>query len=459
MISNRRFMLDRIPHRWNPCGLLLLLSAVLVLAGCVSTQDRYEKAQELTAEGRYAEAARYYVRVLRDEPDWPNARQELQAVGQRAVDRAWGEAEAAADAGRYETAVGVLDDLDALRADVETVGVMLDVPEDYAAFRQEMVDAAADLLVAEGRQAEEDGDWEDADAAYEWARRYVRSERRLARLDEAQARVALHWSKEEMMRHRFRAAHERAEHVFAFVEDDHALALEAETVQAEAVERGTRAVAFLPLGRTERAADEAPEPFLDDLNDVLLYDFWAEPPLFMIPVDLIATRRTVRRMNAHRAVLTTADAANVGRLLDADFVVVGELVSFVRAEKRLERERHPTRIRMRSSTGSRSAWRDTSYVVETFDLVLQAAVDYRIVDSHSRRVIEHGGTREEREVGFRRGVFPGDYRRLDLSGSELSLFDPDDRRTIERDLESELLDRLAADLADRVFGGILRHIE
>ncbi len=452
-------MPDRIPSRRNLCGLLLPLSVALALAGCVSTQDRYEKAQELSAEGRYAEAARYYIRILQDEPDWPNAREELRAAGQHAVDRWLDEAEAAAETGRYETAVAALDDLDALRADTEAVGVTLAVPDDYAAFRSETVEAAADALVAEGRRAEEDGDWQAADAAYERARRYVRSEQRLARLDEAQARVALRWSEDEMAHRRFRAAYLRAERVFELVDPEHALAADAEALQAEAVEHGTRAVAFLPLWRTGHAAEAAPEYFLDDLNDVLLYDFWTEAPLFVAAVDPVVTRRTLRRMDAHRAVLAASDAAHVGRLLNADFVVVGELASFVRAEEDLEEERHATRIRVRGGTGSGPTWRDTSYAVQTFDLVLEAVVDYRVVEPRTGRILERSVARVKHEADRRRGVFRGDYRQLDLSGSELSLFDPDDQRAAERELENQFLDHLAAHMADDVFERILRHIE
>jgi hypothetical protein len=56
-------------------------------------------------------------------------------------------------------------------------------------------------------------------------------------------------------------------------------------------------------------------------------------------------------------------------------------------------------------------------------------------------------------------VFAGDPRQLDLTGSERSLFDRDDQRAAEREIENQLVDRLAAELADDVFGRLLRQID
>jgi len=274
---------------------LCIVLAGATIAGCVSTKDRYERAQELTREERYAEAARAYVQVLREEPDWPSARSELQAVGQRSVDRLLDEAEAAAAADEYEAAVASLDALDMLRADVASVGVDLAVPDGYAAFRDETVRAAADHLIREGRRAEEQGAWRAAIDAYERARQYVQRDAQLVMLDTAQARVSLHWAEDEMDRRHFRAAYERAAFTRDLVGAEHRLASEAEALQQAAIEQGTRVVAFLPIGRTRGATGALPEFFGDELNAILQYDYWSQPPLFIAATDPIATRRSLRQ--------------------------------------------------------------------------------------------------------------------------------------------------------------------
>jgi hypothetical protein len=428
-------------------------------AGCVSTKDRYETAQELTREGRYAEAAQYYIRVLREEPDWSSVRGELQAVGQRSIEQQWDSAEQAAAAGRYGAAVAALDAIDALRANAESVGVQLTVPDNYSAFRNEMARAAADQLIDEGRQAEEVDDWPAAFDAYEQARQYVQRERRLAMLDTAQARVALQWAKAEMDRENFHAAHERAAIVYELVGIDGQLAREAEALQQAALERGTRITAFLPVSRTRGATAALPEFFLNELNAVLQYDYWSNPPLFIAPTDPIETRRSLRRAGVYPGVLSDAEAAEVGRALGTDFVVAGELTNFERTEEDVEETTRDARLRVRGPTGQGPAWRDTSYVLQTFDLKLEATVEYRIIDARSGRVLARDVERVRHEGDRRRGLFPGDYGDLDLSGSEVSLFNREDQQAAERAIENQLIDRLAEAFAEDAFDRLLRRID
>ena len=63
----------------------------------------------------------------------------------------------------------------------------------------------------------------------------------------------------------------------------------------------------------------------------------------------------------------------------------------------------------------------------------------------------------EHESRIERGVFAGDYRDLDLSGSELSLFEDEERLAME-ELADELVDTLAERLADRIYERLLRQI-
>ena len=86
-----------------------------------------------------------------------------------------------------------------------------------------------------------------------------------------------------------------------------------------------------------------------------------------------------------------------------------------------------------------------------------AEVAFRIIDPHTRREVDHGIARVEVSGRAMRGVFAGDYRDLDLSGSELVLFE-DDLRLAEEDLADELVDTLAARLAERVYDRLLRLI-
>lgn len=450
-------MIDHaIRHRYLAC---VLLSLTLLWAGCVTTTDRYRRAQELTAEGQYVEAARSYVEVLEADADWTEARDELRAVGQRAIDNLQVEAETLEADGRYEQAVDALRTLDDLREEVAAVDVELTVPDDYAAYRADLFRTTADALVEEGTRAEEVGDWPAAADAYERAREYVQSDERATLLREAQAQVLLQWSEDALAQNHYRTAYERADRISGILAETHPLREDVAALQSTAVERGTRAVAFLPLWRTNRAAENMSRYFLRDFNDVLQLDQWAAAPRFIAPVDPIAARRTLRRMGADRTVLPRSVAAKVGQELGADLVLTGALVRYERVADNIRERERETRIRVRGATGQGPQWRDTTYVVQTFDLELEAEVEYRLIEARTGQSVSRGSVWDRASDEMQRGRFPGDYRQLDLSGSEVSLFNESDLRLSEREVEDRLMDRLGETLANEVFSRVLHRID
>ena len=391
-------------------GCWLLLSLALLWAGCVTTTDRYRRAQELTGEGKYVEAARSYVQVLEEDSDWTEARDELRAVGQRAVDNLRAEAETLEADGRYEQAVDALRTLDDLREDVAAVDVELTVPDDYAAYRADLLRTTADALVEEGTRAEEVGDWPAAADAYERARGYVQSDERAMLLREAQAEVLLRWSEDAMAQNHYRAAFERADRIRGLLAERHPLREDVAALQSTAVERGTRVVAFLPLWRTNRAAANMSRYFLRDFNDALQLDQWDAAPRFIAPADPLAARRTLRRMGVARSVLSRSMAAEVGQELGADLVLTGEVVRYERVADDIREEERETRIRVRGATGQGTQWRDTTYVVQTFDLELEAEVEYRLIDARTGQTVSRGSVWDQTSDEMQRGRFDGDCR-------------------------------------------------
>jgi len=149
--------------------------------------------------------------------------------------------------------------------------------------------------------------------------------------------------------------------------------------------------------------------------------------------------------------------------------VAAELTEFVRSEDDLEETIRDARIRMdegatrqgtgRGATERGAVWRDTSYVVQTFDLELEATIEYRIIDVRTGQIVDRGVERVRHSGERQRGLFPGNYRDLSLSGAEISLFDREDQQAAERAIENQLIDRLASAFADEAFDEVLRHID
>lgn len=437
--------------------MLILGSLALLLwtAGCVSTQKRYDKAQDLEAQGRYAEAAEYYVKVLQKEAEWEGADERLRVTGNRAVTMLLDAAEAARSAGRYDEALAILDRMDALRNEVASVGVMLDVPETYASYRRELTEDAIAALLRRGEHAEEIGDWGDALRAYERAARYTDDPDRQDAFVRRQADVHLQWAEQERDREHFQAAFDRAKHVIDLLGPDDPMAEHALALQDDALNAGTRFVAFLPFWRTEEVARVAPKNVVRDLNDVLLYEHWSTPQPFVAAADPVQIRRELRRLRYDQDVVTRRQAAEIGRIVGADYVVVGDWTAFERKEKNLKEKTRKARLRGRHATTGGT--NDTTYVEQQLTLELEAGVTYRIIDPRTRREVDQGTVRAEASGRVKRAVFAGDYHDLDLSGDERSLFEDEEREATE-DIGAELVDALSERLAERVYDRLLQQI-
>ncbi len=433
----------------------ITLGLLLILAGCASTQKRYDKAQDLEVQGRYAEAAEYYIKVLKKEAEWEGASERLREAGNHAVAFFLDEAEAARLEGNYDVALRALDHLDKLRAGAAGVGVTLDVPGDYAAYRQELAEMAVEALLRRAERAEQAGHWREALDAYERAARYTDDPDRLAEFARLQANVLLQWAEYDFDHEYYRAGFDRAQHALDLLGPGHPLAERALALQEATLEAGTRFVAFLPFWRTEDVDRQAPRNLVPDLNDVLTYEHWSAPLLFIAAADPVQLRRELRRLRYDRTIITRRQAAEIGRVADADYVVVGEWTVFERQERNLKEKTRKARMKGRRATTGGST--DTTYIEQSFRLEFEAELTFRIIDPHTRREVDHGTARAEVSGRVTRGVFAGDYRDLDLSGSELSLFE-DDERLAEDELGDELVDTLAARLAERVYDRLLRLI-
>jgi tetratricopeptide (TPR) repeat protein len=334
----------RLPRlAWALPALLLMFT----VAGCTSTKERYERGQEQEASGDYAGAARYYVQVLEREPSWEDVRERLAVAGSSAVEAYLAEARTHAQAGRNAEAVDVLDGLDQLRRGAERVGVPLAVPDDYAAYRKEVSDRALLDLLGEAQEAERRGDWNAALRAYERApQRYDMPPERQQELVETRARLYVRWGEQELARRRYRAAYGRAQQALALLGPDAGPLEEAAlSLQEGALAEGTHFVAFFPVRLPPYLDRTVPRGFLEGFNDELQYAYWAAPPPFLVETDPVELRRELRRLRYDR--LSVRQAAEIGRVLDADVAVISDLDAFERKELNLREERQGTHARTR----------------------------------------------------------------------------------------------------------------
>jgi hypothetical protein len=213
---------------------------------------------------------------------------------------------------------------------------------------------------------------------------------------------------------------------------------------SEALGRGTVLVAMFPAGaRTPQANQLLPE-----MNDLLTLEYWQRPPRWIDVINPIEAQRLARNRGFAGRDINPRDAGSLTRQLNARYGVSLTLDSVRYSESKVEKQRHAARTR---------AGKDTAFTVETGQLETWARIAWREVDP-SGSVIEHGEATNRATTSFKRATYAGNWRDLDLNGTDRGLFDQRDARD-----DPDMLRRLARGLAERlggdVFEALLRRVD
>ena len=429
----------------------LSLFLVIALVGCVSVEKRYKKGQELESKGRLEEAAQRYIKVLAKDPGMEDARQSLADVGSRLVDTYLAQARAHESDGAYENAVAALNRIDNLRSRTSQVGVTLTVPDDYADFRRDMIDAAVASLSRQGEDLENAGNWPEALRRYELLRTYPLASDQMRSVDEARARVLLRWSEQDLASGFFRAAYGHAQGAMDIFGPGSETGAEGRAIQKAALEAGTKTVAVLPFWASPGARDRAPRGMESAFYNTLLYEHMDAPPLFVGPIDPGAVHRELSRLRIRSGEIRLQTAVMVGQALNADFVVVGWLESYLQEDGVPEEIARKAPLRR-----DRSSY--ATYSEKKYRVKLTGEVIYRIVELASRRVVDEETVIANTSGQFRRGYFDGDYTTLDLTRDERTLFDKEGWLRAEEELQAFLNNKLAEKIAASIFEQVLRFV-
>jgi hypothetical protein len=426
---------------------VLVLALPVWLSACASANKRYEQGQRAEREGRPADAAARYVQALKKDGSLESARTGLRDAGARAVADYVAQAAAEDAAGRPDRAADAFLAADDLRGDARAVGVELAGPDDYAARRRAALDRAIAAALGDAQTLAAGGRYDDAARQAERAaERWLPNGTQRASLAGARAGAHLAGARADTARGRFRAAYERAARAADFEGIATSDAEQARALQAAALARGAVRVAVVPVWATEAARRALPDDALPALADELLDKPWTEPPLFVALTPVPDVQRELRRLDLARRALSAAEAARLGRALEADYVIVAEVDSVHGAESNLK----STRRAVKTTNGA-----DTAFTVEEGRRRVYARITYDLVDPETRRAVERQTVSATTSGDFKRARYAGDPRTLDLRRADRELFD---RAAQERDLARELAEDLSLQYARDLFDTLLRRI-
>ena len=435
----------------RPFSAIVSVFLILAVAGCVSVEKRYKKGQELESKGRLEEAAQRYITVLTKDPAMEDARGRLAEVGARLVEDYLAQARADEADGRFESAAEAITRIDSLRSRTSPVGVTLAVPEDYADFRRDMYDAAVASLFRQGEDLEKSGNWPEALRRYERMLPYPLSPDQRLRVDEARGEVFLRWAEQDMATGSFRSAFARAQSAMEVLGPDSRTGAEGRAIQKAALEAGTKTVAILPFWVDPGAGNRAPRGIESRLYDTLLYEHMDAPVPFVGPIDRGAIHRELSRLRVRSGEIPSQTATLVGLALNADFVIVGWIESFLQEDGVPEETARKAFLRRDRSKAD-------AYTEKRFTVKLTGEVMYRIIDPASRRVVDESKVAATASAQFRRAYYDGDYTTLDLPREERALFDKEGWLRAEEELQAGLVDKLAERIAPHIFERVLRFV-
>ncbi len=440
----------------NPIRLLRntlhFLALALVASACTSIEERLEKAETSEAMGRYEEAAYQYVEVLEKEPGHPVADERLREVTPLALQNLVDDAKAHQAQGEYESGLGALARADRLQAAARRVGFRTPLPQGVPPLRTRLTEQTVEEHRNRAEHHALAGRWGAAVQSYDRASSYLPADSpQREKFTHRTAELHLDWAAHDMDEGAFRSAYARAGRALDVAPGYDDITDRAVAFQDDALVYGTRPVAFLPLARAHPASDEHAARVTEDLATVLTHNHWAHPVPFVVALDPVLVAREARRAGIDRVRLEPWDGAEVGRVVGADYVVMTEFLDLQRLDRDVREVRRPVRFK-RGRVGP--VVMDTVYVEQTMDVLFDAAVAYRVVDAHTRRVIAERTVEISAEGRVEQALFTGDYRDLDISAGTRRLFEESAYVEEQRILDG-LVDELSEELAGLVFGDVV----
>ncbi|MBO6576923.1 MAG: hypothetical protein JJ896_15860 [Rhodothermales bacterium] len=433
---------------------LVLPLLVVLVAGCVTTKKRYQDAFAQEQAGNWVAAAEGYIQVLEKDRNYEDARARLQDTGERAITLLWNTVEDLESTGTFALAVRELDRMQALRDGAEGVNVILTLPDAFEDRRSFMVEAALDAILRDAEDAMVNGQPDRALDLLEGARRdYVLSDDRQFEVDHRLADALLTLARADLAAGRPKSGYDtalRAVEILDPYDDDAEIA--ARELADLALAEGIRVLALVPFWRTETWQRNAPEDLRADMNDAIAFGEAGRRSEFIAVLDPGKTRRGVRAMTLDAKVLTRAEMRDIGQELDSDYVLAGEFTGFLENERIRRTRERDARTRGRGGV-------DTTYTWRQMDIRLQATAAWRVLDVVTGEFVLEGTAESDARGRFERATYPGNWRSLDLPGSEQLLFDPEEWARQDRQLHIELSDKLAERIMRRVEDGLERLID
>lgn len=436
------FALLRVNTTWT----LTLLTA---LAACTSAAEHFEAGAGLEAQGDMVRAADRYISALDKDEELVEARERLEELAPQVVGLYLARIEGARGRENFVPAADILPDLDDFIEDTRDVGVIADPGPGYRGLRRTVHDDAIRELLGAAATDRREGRFREALDALERIARYEPRSDDNEAVRRSVIDTRMSWARHEFNQGRLRESFRQAGHAIIMAGGTQSPGARAALrLQAQALEVGTVRLVGFPFEVDEDAAGISYDA-LTTLHDHLLLDAWRKPPPFVFVIDPAVARAEIREGRYDEGGITTREAVRIGRTLETDFVVLGDILSFSASESGVESTPETTR------TGD---GRIVTYHRVTGRLNLTMSVRLTLIDVSRRRLVETQRFTVSRGRDFERGSYSGDPGELRVSRSLRNLFAPGRMAGLRQDLEDVVVEEAARRFAQRAFREVLARI-
>lgn len=430
---------------------LLPLLLFLPLLACASAGKRYEQGLELEMQGQYESATARYAQALEKDPEYTDARVKLREAGEMAIAQRLEDAEHWESRHEPVTVAHQYRRVDTVLARAKSVGVRLELPDDYEIRRRDAFDGAVTSLLEFGDVARRQGHWHEGVDAYRRARQDFEpdGEQRTRSL-EAEAGLLVDWSEEEYATGNLRSSFEVASRVHELEWSPDEEMDRATSLMEMALDEGEVELLVLPIASTERVLlnRRGQDALLREIDVALQVGPWRQSPAFIAVHDPLAVRDLVNHTGLLDGEYKPAAMAMLLRLTESDY---GARLLLTRSEETEHDVRSTTR-----SVKTRDG-RSTTFVQEDGMRRLQVEARVLVVDNFGN-VITDTAVSGMGTAPFSRGVYDGKPQELNLSGSQVDLFDRFAQQSQQRAVHQALAADLALKLADAVYFPVLAQI-
>lgn len=436
--------------------ILVLLFSLLLLAGCQTYKQSLADAQTYEEAGMHEEAMRRYKDLYQSKPQRPEAHIKLRSTAQYILDRHYADARMLTGQGKYDQALVVLDDARSFAMQHQWLD--LNEPMTAETLKADIYKALADQYYREAETALREERWEKAKDLIAQSRRYDRDREELEYLD-LMVRILPEFRKG--MKAKELGLYQEAYYYFEKVANIDADFSDVLAHMQECLERADFTVTYVHYTLNGQNSGRDKAIITSVKQEVLALD---NPFIRLVARDDIDVLIEEQR-NSMTGVFDEEAAVEAGKLLGAEYVVVGEVLD---TDLRLSPVKS---VQHKGWAGPSTQSRKVEYIERRRDLTHIVSFRYHLMNAETGEVlaaenIPYTYTDQLNWIDYNGDpdqLYPGDWKfRLIGSSVDRVVTDPKSKEEIdelliarrqvlsEAELEQHFIQFIGAEIAHKL---------